>query len=396
MYCSHCGSLLSPQDKKCYSCGNEVNFNDNDNQNNKKSNYKKLIIGSVILSLIVIMIYTVSSVTTNYYFYNQDYHQDDQTIIETNENDVINNQEEVPIAYDTLRSIPQTTTVNATNRYEGIIVKSKGDALRLIKDDSKNQKANCPKDIIQLESRLANDFFITGVNLCEISPDMAEGIYDVIEKIYDEYPEVRGYLTNLTVLNLNNPNEYIAAFMPAFFFINPGTINSPREGYPTVNKTQMLLNTYYFFNEPRLKVAMSSSSQLGHFPPNSNVYSPIAHEMGHYISFISLLKYYKMDSVLVIDKNNVLAFSNLYNTFRNSTYSYELLLEAYERDLSKGSLTFDAWRGTISNYALARNRNGGYIYDETIAEAFHDCFLNGNNAKNASKMIVKVLKEKLR
>ena len=33
--------------------------------------------------------------------------------------------------------------------------------------------------------------------------------------------------------------------------------------------------------------------------------------------------------------------------------------------------------------------------DETIAEAFHDVYLNENNAKDASKYIVNVLKQKL-
>ena len=35
------------------------------------------------------------------------------------------------------------------------------------------------------------------------------------------------------------------------------------------------------------------------------------------------------------------------------------------------------------------------IYDETIAEAFHDVYLNKDNAKDASKYIVSILKKKL-
>ena len=35
------------------------------------------------------------------------------------------------------------------------------------------------------------------------------------------------------------------------------------------------------------------------------------------------------------------------------------------------------------------------IYDETIAEAFHDVYLNGDNATPASIYIVRVLKQKL-
>ena len=58
-------------------------------------------------------------------------------------------------------------------------------------------------------------------------------------------------------------------------------------------------------------------------------------------------------------------------------------------------MTMDEWRGTISKYALAKDNSGNYIYDETIAESFHDVYLNGDNAKDASKYVIKVLKSKL-
>ena len=44
---------------------------------------------------------------------------------------------------------------------------------------------------------------------------------------------------------------------------------------------------------------------------------------------------------------------------------------------------------------MAKDSNGKYIYDETIAEAFHDVYLNGERANIASIYIVHTLKEKL-
>ena len=41
---------------------------------------------------------------------------------------------------------------------------------------------------------------------------------EYIEKIYNEYPNVRGYLTNLSLINGNMAENYIAAFMPIFNF----------------------------------------------------------------------------------------------------------------------------------------------------------------------------------
>ena len=66
----------------------------------------------------------------------------------------------------------------------------------------------------------------------------------------------------------------------------------------------------------------------------------------------------------------------------------------YKKDTNT-SLTLDEWRATISSYAVAKDNSGDYIYDETIAEGFHDVYLNGDNAKDASKYVVDVLKKKL-
>jgi len=74
-----------------------------------------------------------------------------------------------------------------------------------------------------------------------------------------------------------------------------------------------------------------------------------------------------------------------------------MIKEAYEncKKDTNTTLEFDEWRATISSYAVAKDNNGDYIYDETIAEGFHDVYLNGDNAKEASKYVVNVLKERL-
>lgn len=79
-------------------------------------------------------------------------------------------------------------------------------------------------------------------------------------------------------------------------------------------------------------------------------------------------------------------------------FSQKMLNEAYNRYKAdtKDTIGFDEWRGTISKYAVAKDTYGKYIYDETIAEAFHDVYLNKSNSTIASRYIIKVLKEKLR
>ena len=83
-----------------------------------------------------------------------------------------------------------------------------------------------------------------------------------------------------------------------------------------------------------------------------------------------------------------LFISNHINTVKRTT-EYEIT-----RD-NNTTMTLDEWRGTISKYALAKNNRGEYIYDETVAESFHDVYLNKNNASDASKYVVAVLKKRL-
>ena len=55
--------------------------------------------------------------------------------------------------------------------------------------------------------------------------------------------------------------------------------------------------------------------------------------------------------------------------------------------------TLDEFRASISQYAVAKDNTGNYIWDETIAESLHDVYLNGDNAAPASKEVVAVLRK---
>ena len=115
------------------------------------------------------------------------------------------------------------------------------------------------------------------------------------------------------------------------------------------------------------------------------------------IIFLAMMKHYELNSILLVDSGNVNTFYRLYDDFGKGDYSLTIINEAfdhYKKDTNT-TMNLDEWRGTISNYALAKDNSGNYIYDETIAESFHDVYLNGNNASAASQYIVSVLKNKL-
>lgn len=421
-YCSKCGDPVEQNEKFCNKCGNPIQIN-NVNQNNQqfggqqvnnnynqqnmnqsrtnynqqqinnvqyqnysnRTNNKKGIIigigcGLGVVALIFIFSLIFKSPSSKYYF---------DTNVHENNDEIV--QSEGGSA--SIKKGKYSTSIIYDNTYSGVSISNNADAYKLIEKDSVQQKNNCPSEIKTIENDIISKYEITAVNLCEMDVNFAKEIENVIKTIYEEYPSARGYITNLSLANVSMSDGYIAAFMPVFNFAT----SSSSSTYPWVIKTQVLLNTSYFLNTERLQTSVTDGSNAGHFPPNATMYSPVAHEFGHYLSFLALMKNYDINSILLVDSNNVNVFYDIYSDFGEGKFSLQMIKEAYEnyKKDTNTSMTMDEWRGTISKYALAKDNSGNYIYDETIAESFHDVYLNGDNAKDASKYVIKVLKSKL-
>ena len=425
-FCNKCGDPVEAGEKFCSKCGNlleEKNISNNSPSNrsqvsvnqpyslqnsqtqtqqfsentppqktsqysniqnpNAQNNKKGILVGVGLgLGMLVVVVFGLIfvNIKNNKYYFNIDSQEKNVPDIE------IDNQK-------TKKKGKYSTAIIYDNKYSGITINSEDDAYDLIVQDSTSQKENCPSEIKSIEDQIIENYGITAVNLCEMDVDFAKEIGKVIQKIYTEYPSARGHITNISLVNAPISDGYIAAFMPTFYFATSDSSTT----YPWVIKTQILLNTAYFLNPERMQTSVKSSSEAGHFPPNATMYSPVAHEFGHYLSFLAMIKNYETNSVLLIDENNISTLGKISSDFGTGDYSFEMINEAfnnYKTD-NESDISLDEWRGTISQYALAKDNNGNYIYDETIAESFHDVYLNGENAVPASKYIVNVLKEKL-
>ena len=199
-------------------------------------------------------------------------------------------------------------------------------------------------------------------------------------------------MTNMTLANVTNAN-YMASFMPIFTFITSKNVSN----YPVGIKSQIILNTKYFLNPKKIANSASYGSSSGYFPPNAVRSSTVAHEFGHYLSYVALLKHYGVGDMTFVPSSKINQMYAVYNDFNDGVFSRQMIQEAYNVFcVDTGSeMGFDNFRGSISAYAIAKDGTGKYIYDETIAEAFHDVYLNGNNAKAASKYVFNVLLSKL-
>lgn len=390
MYCNKCGNEVDENQRYCNKCGNYLSYNMQNNTNNNrnnntniKNNLKMIIIIIIMIiiacGLVSVTIKIVKSLNTK-----ENYHFEEETIGQ--------GVHEEPEEKNDNKKGKYKTAIITDNVYSGISVNSIKDAEDLIVKDSVSQKqSDYSKEIMSIENNIIDKYGITAVNLKEMEKEYAEELEKVVSKIYNDYPNARGYLTNLTLTNLDMTQaSVIAFFMPSFVFGMSDTSTTR----PWVIKSQIQLNAKYFLNPERIDSSVEAASKAGHFPPNATRYSPLAHEFGHYLSFIALLNYYYTDSFVLIKDNGLDNYYDIMNDFGTGIFSKKMLDEAYQNYLKDNTyIEFDEWRGQISEYALAKDDTGSYIYDETIAEAFHDTYLNDKNAKKASKYIMEVLKK---
>ena len=64
--------------------------------------------------------------------------------------------------------------------------------------------------------------------------------------------------------------------------------------------------------------------------------------------------------------------------------------EKYDKDIDKEEFIIN-----ISKYASQKDGNNNFNYDEVIAEAIYDYYLNNDTASSCSLEIVNILKERL-
>jgi len=383
--------------------GNSLSVSVNGNKNSKAKyitfEKKKASPGSILTAFSLIIICLLAGI---YFFKNSNasfYFGEDNTINITGDSTI--SVDEEMLKYQGVSKSGQIPALGSTGvtsiiydyqYFNQMTFNSIDDANRLIVSDSNRQKDNCLPEIVMIENEIVNNYGITAVNLCEMDTEFALELRNVISYVYNEFPNSRNYMTNITLANIEGVT-YMAAFMPVFTFATSRTANN----YPVVIKSQILLNAKYFLDVDKLESSVAYGVKSGYFPKNANRASTVAHEFAHYLSYVALCRHYNAGKLVFVSASSSSLLYKVYADFNNGNFSYSMLQTAYKRYLEKydDTISFDDFRKSISTYAVAKDKSGNYIYDETIAEAFHDCYLNGDYAKPASKVIIEVLKEKL-
>ncbi len=288
-----------------------------------------------------------------------------------------------------------TSLIKTNNKYN-FKVNNYDEAIEFIKKDFSNQLYTCNqnKELTMLEYELESDYEIPSVVFCDMSLEEAHKIKDVIVRMYALFPNIKGNLTNITITNSKTGSDYVAYFQPAYQFVN---VNKDIKENNKVNKTQILLNSYYFLNDNILSQDINEVLN-NYYVEDATFESTIAHELGHYISFVAFLREKGVSNITLVTKDNEEEIKSLINEFENGEYLKNILEQALNNYNLKynENLNLQSFAETISKYAGVKDKNGNLLYSETIAEAIHDYYLHNENAKKSSYEIVMVLKSKLK
>ena len=376
MKCIKCNSEIESDDNFCYNCGNWTpkgysylkENKDNILNGNVMKTENKLPTLFVLISLLICITVIISVVRG-------------QKILKPIvylKKQIMNNQ----YGYT-------TSIIKTDNNYYNKSIPNIESANEIIENDLSSQSWQCIDNIdnYKIEESLKNKYKIKSISFCDMETEEVRKIEEVFNRFFLIFPSSIGYLDTLTITNDKDKNKFIAYFQPIHQFVNR---NEDINNYNKVNKTQILLNSYYFLNK-------KEKIKENFYVKDATLESLIAHELGHYITFVALLKEKNITSITLTTKENEKELEEIISIINNNSFSNDILEKATNKYNEKynSNLTTLHLAETISKYASTKNINGELIKDETIAEAVHDYYLHNDNANNYSKEIIYILKEKL-
>lgn len=371
MKCIKCNEELEADDNFCSACG-ELTPHGYLSLKDKKLRYKENNIGSLftLTSIIIISFITMTLISGK---------------------DMFRPYIEIKKEISSLKYGYKVSIMNTNNKYTNVIVNTKDEAANLIKKDIIKQSWQCKKNIniSLIEKEISENYNIPSVSLCDVDEDVSSKIKEVINTTYQLFPNIKGYLTNITITNAPSNEDYIAYFNPTNTFVNN---NLDINEYNKVNKTEILLNSYYFLNKDILNKGLKENW----YPKDASYESLIAHELGHYITFVTLLKQNSIDNITLVTKDNINSYQNILNILKEGVYSKELVEEAITNYNKKYdiNISLEYFTKNISGYASQKVKES-VNYDEVIAEAIHDYYLHRDSSSTSSLEIINILKERL-
>jgi len=222
--------------------------------------------------------------------------------------------------------------------------------------------------------------------LCDIDVTYLDNLISRLNEFY-KLNNINAKIVDSYVVGRGGRNEYAN--------YTGETIGSNSTYIAYLRRVHMSINMFSDYD--KLTKSYERDLEGGFHPINSKPEDIIVHETAHAVDFYITATRNGIDSLVIDDFNK---YNQLYNSWGKQLYSEEVVKKAVERVNNKyktsglATKTELELRQEISGYA-ASSQNGTIMYAETFAEALVDYLSNGNNAKDLSIEIYKIVQEDL-
>lgn len=233
--------------------------------------------------------------------------------------------------------------------------KSKGFLMSKVKE--KIEKTSRDKRYANLSTEWKNDFNIEiDESVKELNYSSVSRALKSLRNMLNQYPEINKY-----VKRISTSDNGAMVFRPS--------------------KNDISLNPEYFKGPDVYSKLIKEQVRKGYWIKGTTIESDMVYEAAHVLEFVFLNRN--------INYKNTLQKENAWN---NCNESEKIVLEAFNNLRAKGIIKGKKLSRLIDDIS----RYASESYSETMAEAFSDCFINGNSAHEISKEIKRLVDIKLR
>lgn len=233
--------------------------------------------------------------------------------------------------------------------------KSKGFLMSKVKE--KIEKTSNDKRYANLSTEWKNDFNIEiDESVKELNYSSVSRALKSLRNMLNQYPEINKY-----VKRISTSEHGAMVFRP--------------------NENDISLNPKFFKDPDAYRNLIKEQVERGYWIKGTTIESDMVHESAHALEFVFLNRN--------VNYKNTLQKENAWN---NCNEAEKIVLEAFNNLRAKGIIKGKKLSGLIDDIS----RYASESYSETMAEAFSDCFINGDNAHEISKEIKRLVDIKLR
>lgn len=233
--------------------------------------------------------------------------------------------------------------------------KSKGFLMSKVKE--KIEKTSNDKRYANLSTEWKNDFNIEiDESVKELNYSSVSRTLKSLRNMLNQYPEINKY-----VKRISTSEHGAMVFRP--------------------NENDISLNPKFFKDPDAYRNLIKEQVERGYWIKGTTIESDMVHESAHVLEFVFLNRN--------VNYKNTLQKENAWN---NCNEAEKIVLEAFNNLRAKGIIKGKKLSGLIDDIS----RYASESYSETMAEAFSDCFINGDNAHEISKEIKRLVDIKLR